>query len=167
MDLLTVKLVHSFRILVFAFDALPRLLITCTGMRGASWALLVYNKVTENHWGVKYRPKTLPAVLNLLTVETTHLMRSLKPSSHQYLSFFTPALFWQIWINNSTVPGDVYFLSEGQLTHSMIFPPFVSQTCSFTLFIWTFRMFRVLIWPVDSQIFASDILLRWERKWEI
>lgn len=67
------------------------LLITCTGMTGG--ALLVYNKVTENHWGVKYRPKTLPAVLNLLTVETTHLMRSLKPSSHQYLAFFHSSPF--------------------------------------------------------------------------
>lgn len=50
-------------------------------------ALLVYNKVTENHSGVNYPPKTLPADQILPIVETTDLMRSLKPSFHQYLSF--------------------------------------------------------------------------------
>lgn len=96
---------------------------------------LVYDKVTENHWGVKYRlsppppatqpssgPKKTPAAVQKVP-GASPLMRPLKgplsPSidfSHSFSDKFELIIQCQ-------APGDVYFQHEGQLIHSINTPP--------------------------------------------
>lgn len=93
---------------------------------------LVYDKVTENHWGVKYRPpprqpsaapKTPAAVQKVHGVGCLPFNETIKgpvsPSidfSHSFSDKFELIIQHQ-------APGDVYFQHEGQLIHRVSFPP--------------------------------------------
>lgn len=90
---------------------------------------LVYDKVTENHWGVKYppQPSTAPkspaAVQKVPGVGSLPFNETIKgpvsPSidfSHSFSDKFELIIQCQ-------APGDVYFQHEGQLIHSVIFLP--------------------------------------------
>lgn len=90
---------------------------------------LVYDKVTENHWGVKYpplqpsaAPKTPAAVQKVHGVGSLPFNETIKgpvsPSidfSHSFSDKFELIIQRQ-------APGDVYFQHEGQLIHS-VSPP--------------------------------------------
>lgn len=99
--------------------------------RGMS-TFLVYDKVTENHWGGQVpppppqpssAPKTPAAVQKVRGVGCLPFNETIKgpvsPSidlSHSFSDKFELIIQHQ-------APGDVYFQHEGQLIHSVSFPP--------------------------------------------